>query len=206
MKLNLGCGFRTLPGWHNVDSASACAPDERVDLESTPWPWPDDSADEVLLSHVLEHLGATPAVYLAVMRDLWRVCRPDARVTVIVPHPRHDAYLIDPTHVRPITSEGLAMFSRANNARWLAEGAGNTPLGLMLGIDFEVEETRQRLDDAWRRRLDRGEVDEAAVRRAVRAENNVVIETTVVLRAVKPVRAAPGDGIPPSPPPHGITR
>lgn len=189
MKLNLGCGFRKLPGWLNVDASEACAPDQRVDLEAVPWPWADDSVSEVLLSHVLEHLGATPAVYLGVMQELWRVCRPDARITIIVPHPRHDAFLFDPTHVRPVTAEGLAMFSRRMNARWIAAGAGNTPLGLMLGIDFEVEETTQRLDDAWRARLDAGEIDRDEVARAMRTYNNVVVETTVVLRAVKPARA-----------------
>ena len=76
MKLNLGCGFRTLPGWINVDAAAACDPDQLVDMERLPWPWPTDGANQVLLCHVLEHLGESRGRYLAIILELWRVCAP----------------------------------------------------------------------------------------------------------------------------------
>ena len=70
MRLNLGCGNRKLEGWVNVDREAACKPDRVADLEKLPWPWPDDSAEEVMLSHVLEHLGADPKVYLGIVKEL----------------------------------------------------------------------------------------------------------------------------------------
>lgn len=185
MKLNLGCGHRHIDGWINVDSSPLCRPDAVVDLEQLPWPWPDDAAEEVLFSHVLEHLCPLPAGYLGLMRELWRVCRHDAVITVIVPHPRNDEFLFDPTHVRPITSEGLAMFSQRLNRQWIERGAANTPLGLMLGIDFEVSETRHLLDEPWRTALAKGEMTRDEISHAMRSYNNVIKETTVVLRAVK---------------------
>src|SRR4051794_26785541 len=111
MRLNLGCGGNKMPGWLNVDHSSACAPDTLVDLETLPWPWADNYAEEVLFNHVLEHLGATPALYIGIIKELWRICAPGATVTIAVPHPRSDDFLNDPTHVRAITGEGLVMFS-----------------------------------------------------------------------------------------------
>lgn len=186
MKLNLGCGFKRLADWVNVDASPVCSPDQVVDLEALPWPWPDDSAEAVMLSHVLEHLGESSRQYLGIIRELWRVCRPDAQVTIIVPHPRHDEFLNDPTHVRPITAEGLSMFSQRLNRQWIAGGFANTPLGLMLEIDFEVLRTQYLLDEPWRSQLETGQLDRAQVDHALRHSNNVVKQTTVVLRAVKP--------------------
>jgi predicted SAM-dependent methyltransferase len=77
MRINLGCGYRKREGYHNVDKFPGCAPDEVVDLECFPWPGPNDSVDEVMMTHVLEHLGATPEAYFGVFRELYRVCRHD---------------------------------------------------------------------------------------------------------------------------------
>jgi len=183
--LNLGCGHRKLDGWMNVDADALCAPDAVVDLERVPWPWPDDSVEEVLLSHVLEHLGATVSGYLAIVKELYRVCRDGARVTIVVPHPRHDSFLGDPTHVRAITPESLALFSQERNREWIARGVANSPLGLSLGVDFSVDNVHYQLDDAWQRRFDAGELITADVHHAMRSYANVVLQMTITLHALK---------------------
>lgn len=185
LKLNLGCGHRKFDGWVNVDKYPACQPDQVVDLERFPWPWADDSVAEVQMIHVLEHLGAQADTYLGILCELWRICRHGARVRIVVPHPRHDSYLNDPTHVRPVTADGLLMFSQRANREWVAQGAANTPLGLYLGIDFELVSSQLDLDPFWQRRLDAGEVGREAVLEALRRENNVVRQSTFELRAVK---------------------
>lgn len=186
MQLNLGCGHRKIPGWVNVDVAAESNPDQVVDLERLPWPWPDNSADEVLLSHVLEHLGAATEVYLGIFKELYRVCRDGAAVSVIVPHPRHDFFLNDPTHVRPITPDGLAIFSQAANREGIAQGLANTTLGIYLGIDFALDSVNIVLDDHWRGRAERNEVSTDELTHAARHYNNVISEFRIVLKAVKP--------------------
>ena len=56
LRLNLGCGAKHLEGYINVDKFGN--PDVRLDLETFPWPWEDNSAIAIELRHVLEHLGA----------------------------------------------------------------------------------------------------------------------------------------------------
>ena len=186
MRLNLGCGSNKLKDWINVDKEPACAPDQVVDLEALPWPWAADSVDEVLFRHSLEHLGASTELYLAIFKELYRVCRDGAKVTVIVPHPRHNHFLDDPTHVRPVTPGGLEMFSQAKNREWKTLGAANTPLGTYLGIDFDIGKVSMAPDPYWGRKLQRGEITKEQLNEAALMYNNVVGAVTVVMHAVKP--------------------
>ena len=41
------------------------------------------------------------------MKELYRISCDQANIHISVPHPRHDDFLADPTHVRPITTLGL---------------------------------------------------------------------------------------------------
>ncbi|MFZ3359319.1 MAG: methyltransferase domain-containing protein [Xanthobacteraceae bacterium] len=186
MRLNLGCGNKHMDGWVNIDKVATPAVDQVVDLEQFPWPWPDDSADEVLLFHVLEHLGAETAVYLGIIKELYRVCRDGATVLIAVPHPRHDSYLGDPTHVRPITPEGLQLFSQAANREWMAVNAANTPLGIYIGVDFAIESVNWKFETTWKDRVDRKEISLVELQHAMRSYNNVVKAIEMVLRPVKP--------------------
>ena len=169
----------------NVDSSEHCAPDILHDLEDFPWPWADSSVDEIVMRHVLEHLGATTETYFGVLRELYRVCRHDARITIVVPHPRHDDFLHDATHVRAVTLEGLSMFSRKNCEEWIAAGNANTPLALIAGVDFDMVEKEVTLDEPWQSRFRLGKISRAELVMALRQYNNVAKELTAVLRVVK---------------------
>lgn len=183
MKLNLGCGQHRQAGFVHVDREGE--PDVRHDLEMFPWPWPDSSVEEVLLSHVLEHLGQVPAVFFGIMQELYRVCEPQAIVQIIVPHPRHDHFLGDPTHVRPITREVLSLFSRRNCERWLADGSSNSPLALRLGVDFEIERYIVVLEPAYKKALDDRTLTRDQVEEALRERSNIARELRFTLRVVK---------------------
>jgi SAM-dependent methyltransferase len=186
MRLNLGCGSKKIPDWINVDKFATAATDQVLDLEQFPWPWPDDSVDEVAMHHVLEHLGADTAVYLEIIKELYRVCRDGAKIVIAVPHPRHDTFLGDPTHVRAIVPESLQLFSQAANREWIAQGFANTPLGLYIGVDFVIHSTNLRLEHPWTDQFERKEITLAQVQHAMRTYNNVVKQIDIVISPVKP--------------------
>jgi hypothetical protein len=185
MKLNLGCGHDKRAGYLNVDSVAACGPDQVVDLEAFPWPWDDNAAEEVVLHHVLEHLGADAKVFIRIMQELYRVCAPGAVVRIAVPHPRHDDFIGDPTHVRPVTPQMLALFDRELNEQWKAQGAAATPLALYTGVDFATTQVRMFLEEPYAGRHARGELPDAELHQLIRERNNVVSQIHIELVARK---------------------
>lgn len=188
MKLNLGCGTHHKDGWVNVDKYPPA--DIIVDLENNikysgtalqyhEWPWINNTIDEVLFHHSLEHMGATITGFFAIMKELYRVCKNEAKITITVPHPWHDDFINDPTHVRVITPQVLALFSLRNNEAWEKEGRPNTPLARQLGVNFDIVSAEQLIEAEY------NGMPENAIRDAVRQHNNVVKATTIVLKVVK---------------------
>ena len=183
LKLNLGSGQKPVSGYINVDQHGA--PDVTWDLESFPWPWPDGSVSEVLLHHVLEHLGATPDMFVRIMQELYRVCAHAARIHIVVPHPRHDFFIGDPTHLRPITPDMLPLFSKSSNRLFQKRDAANTPLAIYHGVDFNVMDTTYVLDEPYASELRSGKLREDEVGTLIRKFNNVAVEIRIELEAVK---------------------
>lgn len=186
MKFNMGCGARKLPGFVNVDAVAACSPDQVVDLEVTPWPWPDGCAEEIRFIHSLEHMGGDPKVFLAIMSEIYRIAADGCTVQINVPHPRHDNFLGDPTHVRPITPKTLTLFDRKLCDKIVAEGGANTPFAHYLGVDFEVTHTATVVDEPYFGEFKRGELSEAELMRLVNSSFNVVSEYRFTLKVRKP--------------------
>ncbi len=105
-KLHLGCGFQILPGYVNVDKGKIDGVDVVHDLNVMPWPFPANEFDEILLSHVLEHLPHT----LPAMEELWRVSKPGAKVTIRVPFWNSFHAFRDPTHYRTFHGESFDFY------------------------------------------------------------------------------------------------
>ena len=186
-KLNLGCENQIVPGYVNVDKYGR--PDLSFDLETFPWPWEDNSVGEVVLNHVLEHLGRTTEVYFQIIQELYRICAPGARIHIAVPHPRHNDFISDPSHVRAITLERLALFSRFVVRELKQRGCADSPLAEYLNVDLRIVNQDLVIDEFWMKRFKSGVISEEDLERefdfAVRSYNNVVKEIRAVLEVVK---------------------
>lgn len=181
----MGCGHNRQAGYVNVDAAPQCEPDEVWNLERTPWPWADSCAEEVLFIHSLEHMGAETGAFLGIMKELYRICAPGARVVVHVPHPRHDSFLNDPTHVRPITGQVLALFDKTLNDTWKTKGSANSPLAHYTDVDFTIIDHRQILSPRYSTMLDAKQISPEELELCADERNNVVQELRITMEARK---------------------
>lgn len=185
LKLNLGCGHRKIEGFVSVDKDEKCHPDLVVDLERFPWPWNDNEVEQVLLYHVLEHLGQNVEVFLNIMSELWRVCVDGATITIIVPHFRNWTFYADPTHVRAISVETIRLFDQNYNRYCIENNLSDSLLGISLGVDFTVEESSHELNGPWKSKWLQNTMSLDELNFAINTYNNVVESTKMVCRVRK---------------------
>ncbi len=185
MKLNMGCGNNKMEGWVNVDMFSECSPDVVCNLESIPWIWETSSATEVKFHHSLEHMGADSKLFLSMMKELYRVCAPGCIVRITVPHPRHDNFINDPTHVRAISPNLMALFSKRMNAQWKREHGSNTPLATYLDVDFDITEVTFIVDEPYLSLYQSKKISDNELSTMIKERNNIVSEYQMVLTVIK---------------------
>ena len=82
MKLNLGSGTDYRKGWVNLDYSERCKPDILWDLTILPLPFEDNTFNEIEMIHVLEHFYNP----LDIINELWRIAKPNAKITIKLPH------------------------------------------------------------------------------------------------------------------------
>ncbi len=128
VKLDFGCGTRPKEGFEGVDLLAPNA-EHKVDLFKFPFPWEDNSVDEIYCSHFVEHLPAreverrdlTEPVHekflnqdflFAFFDECWRILKPGATMMVIVPSGRSDRAYQDPTHRRFIVAETFGYLNK----------------------------------------------------------------------------------------------
>lgn len=185
MKFNMGSGQNKIDGFVNVDKYPDVNPDIIWDLEKTPWPIEDSTAEYILFNHSLEHMGQDPNVFLSIMKEIYRVAVPNSTVQINVPHPRHDHFVGDPTHVRPITPVVLSLFSKKNNAHWKKIGAPNTPLALYTNVDFEVVKIEQFLENMYIDKFNSGQISQDEINVIAAERNNIISEYRFTLSVIK---------------------
>ena len=183
LKLNLGCGEKRFPGYINVDKYGS--PDIKHDLESFPWPWETNSVSDIVLIHVLEHLGKDVEIYFGIFKEMYRICNHGAKIKIIVPHFRHQFFYDDPTHVRVVTPLGLQLFSQRLNKLWVEQGAANSPLGLYLDVNFELRQTIIKPSEDWFRLHPDKNVDVRLLQQESNIYNNLIEQYDMLLEVIK---------------------
>lgn len=104
--LHLGSGHSPLEGAITVDLNPNTNPRVIWDLNNTPWPFETNSFDEVVALNIVEHLDD----FLSVMGEIHRVCRPEAQVSILVPHFSSAAAHVDPTHKQFLSARSCDYF------------------------------------------------------------------------------------------------
>ncbi|MCG2726255.1 MAG: class I SAM-dependent methyltransferase [Elusimicrobia bacterium] len=95
LKINLGSGARPMDGYINVDvNPNAPKVDKIWDLNEYPWPFKDESADEIVMNQCLEHLNE----HNLAMKEVYRILKRRGIAKISVPHFTWQFAFHDPTH------------------------------------------------------------------------------------------------------------
>lgn len=163
IKLNVGCGRNTLAGWINIDRVEL--PGVDIITQTMHYSLPmlkDNSVDEFLLSHVIEHIHET----LPFMQELYRIAKPGAKMTIRTPYGSSDDAWEDQTHVRPYFINSFLYFSQP--AYWRADYGYRG--------DWQIKEIALRASPHYKPEM-------------LFLYRNQVAEMVAKLEAIKPMRA-----------------
>ena len=136
MKLDLACGNNKQEGFIGVDITreGTQADTEWNLLKSFPWPYEDNSIDEVFCSHFLEHIphgNGFNDPFFDFFNEVWRILKPGGKATFITPYYTSMRAFQDPTHQRYITEATYAYLDR----KWRED---NKLLYYPINTDFKV--------------------------------------------------------------------
>jgi len=169
MKLDIACGQNKQPGFKGVDIAPGPGVDFVWDLEKYPWePFKDDSVEEVYVSHYAEHTKDL----MKFMDEIWRICIPDAKVTIIGPYYTSIRAWQDPTHTRALSEATWIYF----NKDWrVANKLDHYPIK----SNFEIKNIMVFFNPPWDKK------SEEARQFAAQHYWNVISDILVELRVIK---------------------
>ena len=140
IKLNLGCGGKTVPGYVGVDLFPCDGARVRCDI-TRPMPFREGSVEGLLLDNVIEHVPDIAWL----MGEMRRICKPGARIRILTPHFSSLSSWRDPTHLHHLSWFSIEHFTGTRHytpqgfrlvRRKLSFVGG--PLGLVARILFAI--------------------------------------------------------------------
>ena len=108
LTLDLGCGTAKTPGAVGLDVVPLEGVDVVGDMSERPYPFAADTFDAVYLNDVIEHLPNT----IKTMEEMYRICKPNARVYIRVINWNSRYAAMDPTHVTYFTERTFDFFGK----------------------------------------------------------------------------------------------
>lgn len=160
LRIDIGCGEQKQSGTIGIDRRRMKGVDVVCDVEEG-LPFRARSVEAASIIHTIEHIRDLNGF----MEELYRVCRPGAKVYIKTPYYTSREAFVDPTHVRFITDDTFKYFEYPNYYRLRCHFR-------TLSIDYKMRKPFAYLPAHFQKR-------------ARRYLWNVCIEMDVVLEAVR---------------------
>ena len=133
--LDVGCGVKKYPGAIGIDRIAGTAADALVDLDRFPYPFRDDSFEQVRAVHVIEHVSDV----IRTMEEFHRLLHNGGVVYIATPHYTDFSSFCDPTHRWHLNSYSFRYF-----------GQDNAGFGYYSKSRFREKKVRLKLLALWR--------------------------------------------------------
>lgn len=128
IKLDLACGDRKQDGFLGVDVEKTDSTDYVFNLLEFPWPFKDNSVDELTTSHFIEHIPmaywndgnrlsilpekGSVELFEKFFEECWRILKPGGKFSITAPYYSSMRCWQDPTHRRAITDATFLYFNK----------------------------------------------------------------------------------------------
>lgn len=133
--LDVGCGVKKFTGSIGIDNNPRTKADVLCDLDHFPYPFRDNSFDQLRAIHVIEHV----ADVIRTMEEFHRLVRPGGNVILETPHYTDFSSFCDPTHRWHLNSFSFRYF-----------GENNAGFGYYSRVRFREKKIRVKLLALWR--------------------------------------------------------
>jgi SAM-dependent methyltransferase len=108
--LDVGCGVNKYPGAIGVDRNARTRADVLCELDHFPYPFRDDSFDQLRAVHVIEHVSDV----IRTIEEFHRLVRDGGSIHIVTPHYTDFSSFCDPTHRWHLNSFSLRYFGQDN--------------------------------------------------------------------------------------------
>jgi len=112
-KLEVGCGNSKRKGYIGMDIANLDGVDIVHDMNIAPWPFENDTFEEIIFDDVLEHSKDL----LVVLSEVYRISKNGCKIKISVPHFSSDNMYTDPTHTIFFSSRSFSYFDKSQNPK-----------------------------------------------------------------------------------------
>lgn len=185
MKLNLGCGFKKLEAYHNVDQAPTCEPDLVHDLTSVPWPFKQSSIEEFRFDYSLEQMGSSPKDLIAILTEVYRLAKSNAVVRIECWHPRHDRFILNPFCVHRLSPQFFQRLSKSQNINEIGQGVLDDSIALTCDLDFDLVKGVALIAGHFQKQVEKGETTVQELVAQGAHANNIFESYSIELRVNK---------------------
>jgi SAM-dependent methyltransferase len=133
--LDVGCGLNKYPDAIGIDRNARTRADVLCDLDRFPYPFRDDSFDQLRAVHVIEHVSDV----IRTVEEFHRLVRGGGTIHIVTPHYTDFSSFCDPTHRWHLNSFSLRYF-----------GENDAGFGYYSAVRMRETSVRVRLLQFWR--------------------------------------------------------
>ena len=139
------------------------------------------------MDSVLEHLPMPPDDFFRILRELHRIAANGAILDIFCPHPFHRWQIVDFTHQRSISIEGLQMLDKEFCKELIRKGDAKTPLAIIYDVDFVIESHQDYIDPECKLHITNvlGTIDISKIKSYCFLFNNIIGGQRIKLKARK---------------------
>ena len=116
IRVDIGSGAATRPGWVGLDNRGHPAVTHVWDLEQMPWPLADRCAVQVYAGHVVARINPARFGFIWFMNEVWRLLQPGCEFLITTYYGVGTRYIGDAAACNPVNESTFYSFDPAHKS------------------------------------------------------------------------------------------